>query len=383
MSRRRKFSPLEFFYVIANPIIRVPQKEVGKRSSITFFVFGTLSVTFRSLFRQLFSSLFCQTPFAGLLSRQSDINYTRKLCFPSEISWHAMDYMKSCHEPNPAVAIGPAPHRVSRALRARNPGRVRKESGKSTPGQGPQKCPKSAPRSLERVRNLTFGLFSDSFETPRRTLWALLGPCPGVLFPDSFRTLPGFRARRARETLCGAGPIATLRAWYSARILGVPLNHRCKSGVAPGVQETFSRLSGRPPKRLLAPSPIDVGGIQESRRCTRPTGSQPKNVFILAHQNRTIAIAGVDRAKSPEIPQKEGVLDSEIAARNRKSLATFHRILKSQCSIAFSSLGNRAISGVRDGHRNRKNRCDFGALKCLYVCHVFQGRGALQPLTFG
>ena len=30
------------------------------------------------------------------------------------------------------VAIGPAPHRVSRALRARNPGRVRKESGKTT-----------------------------------------------------------------------------------------------------------------------------------------------------------------------------------------------------------------------------------------------------------
>ena len=25
-------------------------------------------------------------------------------------------------------------------------------------------------------------------------------------------------------------------------------------------------------------------------------------------------------------------------------------------------LAGRAISGVRDGHRNRKNRCDFGAL---------------------
>ena len=64
-----------------------------------------------------------------------------------------------------------------------------------------------------------------------------------------------------------------------------------------------------------------------------------------AHQNRTIAIASdfrVDRAKSPEIPQKEGVLGSEIAARNRRSLATFHRTLKSQCSIAFSVLGNRA-----------------------------------------
>ena len=40
-----------------------------------FFVFGTLSVTFRSPFLMLlslFSSLFCQTPFAGLLLRQGD-----------------------------------------------------------------------------------------------------------------------------------------------------------------------------------------------------------------------------------------------------------------------------------------------------------------------
>ena len=79
----------------------------------------------------------------------------------------------------------------------------------------------------------------------------------------------------------------------------------------------------------------------------------------LAHQTRTIAIASdfrVDGAKSPEIPQKEGVLGSEIAARNRKSLATFHRTLKSQCSIAFSCLGNRAISEGRNGHRNRKSQ---------------------------
>ena len=39
--------------------------------------------------------------------------------------------------------------------------------------------------------------------------------------------------------------------------------------------------------------------------------------ITLAHQNRTIAIASdfrVDEAKSPEIPQQEGVLGSEIAA---------------------------------------------------------------------
>ena len=69
-----------------------------------------------------------------------------------------------------------------------------------------------------------------------------------------------------------------------------------------------------------------------------------QTIFRLAHQNRTIAIASgfrVDGAKSPEILQKEADLGSDIAARNRKSLATFHRTLKSQCSIAVSCLGNR------------------------------------------
>ena len=75
--------------------------------------------------------------------------------------------------------------------------------------------------------------------------------------------------------------------------------------------------------------------------CSRPdlSLSAPKS------HNRTIAgDFRFDGAKSPEIPQKEEVLPmgSEIAARNRKSLATFHRTLKSQCSmIAFSCLGNR------------------------------------------
>ena len=62
-----------------------------------------------------------------------------------------------------------------------------------------------------------------------------------------------------------------------------------------------------------------------------------KRQETLAHQNRTIALASdfrVDGAKSPEIPQKEGVLGSEIATRNRKSLATFHRTLKSQCKVS-------------------------------------------------
>ena len=108
--------------------------------------------------------------------------------------------------------------------------------------------------------------------------------------------------------------------------------------------------------------------------------------WTLAHQNRTIAIASdfrVDGAKSPEIPQKEGVLGSEIAARNRKSLATFHRTLKSQCSIAFSCRGNRAISGVRDGHRNRKSQKSlrFRCTKDWTYFQQFQDRKKLSLST--
>ena len=76
---------------------------------------------------------------------------------------------------------------------------------------------------------------------------------------------------------------------------------------------------------------------------------------------------------------------SEIAAPNRKSLVTFHRTLKSQCSTASSRLGKSlAISGVRDGHRNRKNRknrCDFDALSFkLRDCKMlFGGSGFPSP----
>ena len=67
----------------------------------------------------------------------------------------------------------------------------------------------------------------------------------------------------------------------------------------------------------------------------------------LAHQNRTIAIAsdfGVDGAKSPEVPRKEGVLGSGIAARNRKLLATFHRTLKSQCGSEIAARNHKSLA---------------------------------------
>ena len=75
----------------------------------------------------------------------------------------------------------------------------------------------------------------------------------------------------------------------------------------------------------------------------------------LAHQNRTIAIASdfrVDRAKSPEIPQKEGVLGSEIADRLRLSIAPLNRNAALLCLVSEIA----AISGVCDGHCNRKSQ---------------------------
>ena len=57
----------------------MPQKECGKRSSITFFrfwdAFGHFSVTFSDAF-VTFSSLFCRTPFTGLLLRQGEQGFS-------------------------------------------------------------------------------------------------------------------------------------------------------------------------------------------------------------------------------------------------------------------------------------------------------------------
>ena len=88
----------------------------------------------------------------------------------------------------------------------------------------------------------------------------------------------------------------------------------------------------------------------------------------LEHQNRRIAIASdfrVDGARSPEIPQKEGVLGSDIAAPKSQITSDFpshpqiamqHCFLLSRKSLRF--LG----SAMGTASANRKNHCDFGAL---------------------
>ena len=88
----------------------------------------------------------------------------------------------------------------SRALRARNPKRVRKESERVPRGlrlRGAPESPKSAPRSPKRVQKESEVAFLDSFRTPGRTRrGTLIG-----LSSDSF----GVRPEGPGSTLCQAG----------------------------------------------------------------------------------------------------------------------------------------------------------------------------------
>ena len=148
-------------------------------------------------------------------------------------------------------AICPAPHRVRRAREPRkSPKRVRKEY----PAAGPQKCPKSAPRSLKRVRKESESQALDSFRTLSRLRGAFFGhfwgPAPGY----SFRTLlRGSRARRARETLCGAGPIASLCAFFPLEMSSMQFNATSRiQGPLPGKRCPLpfpASLSPPPPTR--------------------------------------------------------------------------------------------------------------------------------------
>ena len=109
----------------------------------------------------------------------------------------------------PGVRIGPAPHRVSRALRARNPGRVRKESRKSPPGAGPPESRKSAPQSLKRVRKELESQVSDSFRTLLRLRGALFrdsgGPAPGGSFGTLFGLFRGSGPEGPERPCAGRG----------------------------------------------------------------------------------------------------------------------------------------------------------------------------------
>ena len=116
--------------------IRVPQKEVGKRSSITFFRFrGAFGVTFRSLFLlllSLFSSLFrakllLPDSFCGRVKWQQNFSttkialskfYCRGVCHEKKQRFWTI-FLSAPKAPPPSKAqvllSSPAPNTVSRA----------------------------------------------------------------------------------------------------------------------------------------------------------------------------------------------------------------------------------------------------------------------------
>ena len=107
------------------------------------------------------------------------------------------------------VATGPAPHKVSRALRAQNPGRVRKSPERVPQARAP-KVPKECARSLKRVRKepetpdfwTLFGLVCDS----GAHFFGTFGPGPGYSFRTLFGLFRGSGPEVPRRPLCGAGP---------------------------------------------------------------------------------------------------------------------------------------------------------------------------------
>ena len=118
------------------------------------------------------------------------------------------------HVHDAKFGIGPPPP-AQAVPRARNRGRVRKESRKSTRGGTPRVSKECAP-SLDRVRQESN---KTHFRTllrlrPGRALSCLWGSRPGGLFRDSFRTLLRFRARMGPgdPVRGGADPNAKLLA---------------------------------------------------------------------------------------------------------------------------------------------------------------------------
>ena len=119
-----------------------------------------------------------------------------------------------------------------------------------------QWCTDCYARTLSTVKRLS------------RTWWYSCDPDCLVQPPNSW--IPPESIGQGARSLFGGWPGSPENVSCSR---ATPRLHLCKFGFALE-QETFSGLPGHPPKRLLAPSPIDLGGIQEFGGCTRQSGSQ-------------------------------------------------------------------------------------------------------------
>ena len=94
------------------------------------------------------------------------------------------------------------------SLGLRNPKRVKNESKKSLPGQGSKKSEKSQ----KRVKNESKRVIFDSF----LTIFGLFGPLGPEGPGDSFLTLLGFRAWRARNGSVAGGAFSSLGHFLSS-----------------------------------------------------------------------------------------------------------------------------------------------------------------------
>ena len=130
-----------------------------------------------------------------------------------------------------------------------------------------------------------------------------------MLFRDSFRTLPGFRARRARETLCGAGPFLTFSFLGSPTLGSAERGHPDSFRFVPICSVLFRFLQIRAPFRVVETVVLENGRFVPCRKqvvLTKIGGNsdiafypQKQGILLLGPRKSTkmTKMAGVTPAK--------------------------------------------------------------------------------------
>ena len=121
------------------------------------------------------------------------------------------------------VATPPAPYRSLPGPPGPESRKSLKRVSRDLPAPGSKKCPKQSRNSLRSLKTVYF----ETPETVSRLFRTLFGPSApgtpkgaGILAPgDSFETLSGFRARRARETPVRGGRGCKLRVQSREKVM--------------------------------------------------------------------------------------------------------------------------------------------------------------------